>query len=172
MTRPDCLPSGRRLVLDDYAETPEEAIEQRLAIVEQPSPDPAALSPGEVLLRVRSAALSWVDLLMTSGQYQHRVPPPYTPGIEYAGEVLAVGSAVAPAQVAVGDRVLADTKKVGPRSLGDYQGAGGFATYAVVPADGVLKIPGALSFDQAATLRQPYETAYHCLIARADLQPG
>ena len=101
MTRPDCLPSGRRLVLDDYAETPEEAIEQRLAIVEQPSPDPAALSPGEVLLRVRSAALSWVDLLMTSGQYQHRVPPPYTPGIEYAGEVLAVGSAVAPAQVAV-----------------------------------------------------------------------
>ena len=172
MNRPPPLPPGRRLLLSDYAESPEEAIASMLTLVEQPAPDPAALRPHEVLVRVRAAAVSWVDLLMTSGQYQHKVPPPYTPGMEYAGEVLAVGPAVAPAQVAVGDRVMADTKKVGPRSFGEYQTVGGLATYAVLPADGVIRVPGPLSFEQAAGLLQAYETAYHCLVARAKLQPG
>ena len=116
--------------------------------------------------------MAWVDLLMTSGQYQHMPAPPYTPGMEYSGVVLATGSAVDPKRCAEGDRVLVDAMRVGPRSGGEYQRAGGFANYAVVPQQAVLRIPGKLSFDQAAILLQAYETAYHCLIARAQLKAG
>ncbi|TDK48132.1 NADPH:quinone oxidoreductase family protein [Antarcticimicrobium luteum] len=178
MTRTDTavltgpLPDGRQVVVTEFGETPAEAIETFIELRPQPAPDPAGLGPQEVLLRIRSAAVSWVDLLMTSGQYQHMPAPPYTPGMECAGEVLATGSEVAAAHCRPGARVLVDTMKVGPRSSGAYRGVGGLASYAVVPADAVLPIPGDLSFDQAAMLLQAYETAYHCLVARGNLQPG
>jgi NADPH:quinone reductase-like Zn-dependent oxidoreductase len=53
-----------------------------------------------VLIAIQSASVGWVDLLMTSGQYQHMPHPPYTPGLEYSGLVAAVGAAVDPASVA------------------------------------------------------------------------
>jgi NADPH2:quinone reductase len=123
-----------------------------------------------VLVRVRSAAVGWVDLLMASGQYQHVATPPYTPGLESAGEVLAVGDEVEPARV--GQRVIVDGFVAGPRSLGPYQQAGSFATYVVVPVEAVLPIPGRLSFDQAAGLLSSYETAFHCLVTRGRVQAG
>lgn len=166
------LPAGHRVVVTEFAEDPASAIEHHLQLTEQPAPDPAQLKPGEVLLRIRSAAVAWVDLLMTSGQYQHMPHPPYTPGMEFAGDVLAVGTDVSPAQVAVGDRVFADFMQVGPRSLGDYQHASGFATYAVLPAEAVYRIPDGLSYDEACNLLGNYETAYHALITRGQLQPG
>lgn len=164
------LPAGRRIVVSEFAESPEEAIERYMRIEPQPAPDPAALKPDEVAMRIRSAALSWVDLLMTSGQYQHMPKPPYTPGMEYAGEIVAVGPAVT--KFRPGDRVMADSMHVGPRSLGDYREASGLATYAVLPETWTLPIPGDLSFDRAAVLLQAYETAWHCLIARGRLQAG
>src|SRR5690606_10125703 len=115
---------------------------------------------------------SWVDMLMTSGQYQHMASPPYTPGLEYSGVVLAVGSEVDATRCRTGDGVIVDFMLAGPRSYGDYQHAGGFATYAVVPQEAVHRIPAGLSFDQAANLLGAYETAYHCLITRAQLQRG
>lgn len=166
------LQPGRRVVLTEYAETLEEALEKHLHLVEQSPPAAPDLKPHEVLIRIRSSGVAWVDLLMTSGQYQHMAPPPYTPGLEFAGEVIAVGAGVDTSQCSVGDRVLSDFMKVGPRSYGDYQRAGGFATYAVVPADAVLPIPGDFSFDEAAVFLQAYETAYHCLVARGNLQRG
>jgi NADPH2:quinone reductase len=111
-----------------------------------------------------------VDLIMTSGQYQHPPKPPYTPGLEYAGVVAWTGSAVT--NVAVGDRVLVDPFTAGPRSSGAYQQWGGFATYAVAPSDAVHRIPGKLSFDQACNLLGNYETAYHCLVVRGRVQAG
>ena len=166
------FPKGQRVVVTEFADDPASAIERHLQLIEQPAPNPDQLKPGEVLLRVRSAAVAWVDLLMTSGQYQHMPQPPYTPGMEFAGDVLAVGAGVAPAQVAVGDRVFADFMQVGPRSLGDYQHASGFATYAVLPASAVLRIPEGFSYDEACNLLGNYETAYHALITRGQLQPG
>ena len=66
-------------------------------------------------------------------------------------------------------RVLVDPFLAGPRSLGAYQAYGGFASYAVAPAEAVLPIPGDLSFDQACNLLGNYETAYHCLVTRGAL---
>ena len=121
---------------------------------------------GQVVVAVKSAAVGWVDVLMTSGQYQHVPEPPYTPGLEYAG-VVVEGEGFAP-----GDEVLVDPFLAGPRSHGAYRAYGGFASYAVAPVDAVLQIPGALSFDQACNLLGSYETAYHCLVTRGRLQPA
>ena len=86
----------------------------------------------DVIVAIRSASVGWVDLLMTSGQYQHMPKPPYVPGLEYAGVVAWVGAEVGSA-LAIGDGVMLDGLLAGPRSLGDYQDQGGFATYAVAP---------------------------------------
>jgi NADPH2:quinone reductase len=144
-----------------------DAIEHHLRVVDQPAPAPER--PEDVVVAVHSAALNWVDLMMTSGQYQHLPKPPYTPGLEYAGEVVAAG---ADATRKVGDRVMLDGLLAGPRSLGDYQRWGGFATYAVAPDRALIPIPTPLDFDQAASLLGAYETAYHVLLHRGRIQPG
>jgi NADPH2:quinone reductase len=133
-------------------------------------PDPATLGPRDVLIAVKSAQVGWVDLIMASGQYQHVPSPPYCPGLEYAGTVAWIGAEVT--TVAVGDAVMVDGFLAGPRSLGAYQRWGGFASYAVAPAEAVLRIPGGLSFDEACSLLGNFETAYHCLVARGRLQAG
>ena len=159
---------GRRVVLASFADNPLEAIDH-MTLEYQPAPDAATLSPGDVGIAIKSAQVGWVDLLMTSGQYQHAPKPPYTPGLEYAGEVVATGRDVADLQV--GNAVLVDGFLAGPRSLGGHQTWGGFATYAVAPAQAVRRIPGKLTMDQACCLLGNYETAYHGLVARGKVGP-
>lgn len=159
------------MVVAQFAESPPEAIESGMSLVDMPAPDPATLGARDVIVRVESAAVGWVDLLMTSGQYQHMPKPPYTPGLECAGTVAWVGPEARGA-ISVGDRVIVDGLFAGPRSLGAYQPWGGFATYVVGPVEAMIKIPGGLSFDHAAALLGSYETAYHCLVTRGRLSSG
>jgi NADPH:quinone reductase len=163
------LPPGHQVVISELGDAPLEALDRRAQLVAMPAPDPRALAPRDVIIAIRSASVGWVDLLMTSGQYQHVPTPPYTPGLEYAGTVAWAGP---DAGFAVGERVLVDGFLAGPRSSGAYRGYGGFASYAVAPAEAVHRIPGALSFDQACNLLGNYETAYHGLVTRGRLQPG
>ncbi len=164
------LPPGRRAVLHALTDSPLAIVEHGLALEDQPAPDPATLAPDEVLIAVRSAAVGWVDLLMTSGQYQHVPEPPYTPGLEFAGEIVGRGRDVQ--GLAVGAEVIADGLLTGPRSLGAHRRFGGFASYAVAPARAVLPLPPGLSLDEGACLLGGYETAYHALVHRARVQPG
>lgn len=161
---------GQRVVVAEFGETPPEAIEQHLSLQPMEEPDLAALKPTDVVIAVKAASVGWVDLLMTSGQYQHQRPPPYTPGLEYAGVVEKAGAQVT--QVKPGDAVVVDPFLAGPRSLGDYQAWGGFATWAVCPEEAARPLPGAMGFDQACNLFGNYETAWHCLVARGRLKAG
>jgi NADPH2:quinone reductase len=136
------------------------------------APEPATLGPRDVIVEIRSASVGWVDLLMSSGQYQHMASPPYTPGLEYAGVVAWTGAEVAPERLAPGDAIYVDGLLAGPRSLGAYQAWGGFASYAVAPMEAVRRLPAEFSFDQGCNLLGNYETAYHCLVARGELQVG
>jgi NADPH2:quinone reductase len=163
-------PAGQRVVVSQFGEDPMQALADHMTLESMPAPDPAALAAHDVIVEVRAASVGWVDLLMTSGQYQHAPKPPYTPGLEYAGVVAWTGPEVT--HVRAGDRVLVDPFLAGPRSLGAYQAWGGFASYAVAPADAVHAIPADLSFDQACNLLGNYETAYHCLVTRGALQAG
>jgi NADPH:quinone reductase len=110
--------------------------------------------PAEVKIRLRARGVSYTDVLRIAGQYHVQTPPPFIPGGEAAGEVLALGAGVA--GLNVGDRVLC---------------GGGFAEETVQPADGVIKLPDTVSFETAAAFRSNYTTAYYAL-QRGRLRPG
>jgi NADPH2:quinone reductase len=169
-TEPRLRP-GRKVIVSELGESPLEAIDTFATLEAMEPPDTTKLAPHDVVVAVKSASVGWVDLLMTSGQYQHMPKPPYCPGLEYAGEVAWKGPGVGE-RFALGDAVLVDGFLAGPRSVGAYQGSGGFASYAVVPVEALQRIPKGLSFDQACNLLGNYETAYHCLVTRGRLQAG
>ncbi len=76
------MTQGHKVVVSTFADNPMDAVAHHLSLQPMPQPDPARLAPHDVLIRIRSAAVGWVDLLMTSGQHQHMPQQPYTPGME------------------------------------------------------------------------------------------
>jgi NADPH:quinone reductase len=160
----------RRAVVDALAETTEEALVRGLRFEDDAMPDAGQLAPDDVVIAVRSANVGWVDLLMMSGQYQHVPEPPYTPGLEFAGEIVARGTAVT--QIEIGAAVIADGLSTGPRSLGKHRRWGGFASFAIAPAHAVIPLPLGFSYDEGACLLGGTETAYHALVHRARVQRG
>jgi NADPH2:quinone reductase len=163
--------TGHRVIVTALAESADQAIAgDTFRLEPMDFPDTTSLAAHDVVIAVQSAAVGWVDLIMASGQYQHLLTPPYTPGLEYAGTVAWVGSGVT--EVVVGDAVIADGFHAGPRSKGNYQRWGGFATWAVAPGHAVVKKPHNLDFDQASSVFGNYETAYHGLITRGRLTPN
>ena len=125
------------------------------AVREIPTPRPG---PGEVLVRVRAASVNFPDLLMTRGEYQFKPPLPFTPGLDLAGEVAALGEGVT--SLAVGDAVVGGAR------------LGGFAEYAVLSANALKPKPERLSFAEGAAYGAAYLTAYVALVRRARLEPG
>jgi len=116
-------------------------------LVERPAPEPG---PGEVRVRVRAAAVNFPDLLMTRGAYQLKPELPFVPGLEFAGEVDALGADVQ--GWARGDAV------VGANRLG------AMAEYCIVPASALRPKPAALSMEDAAAYGVAYLTAYVALV--------
>lgn len=127
----------------------------RLVIEDGPDPEPA---PGQVLVAVRAAGVNFVDALFVQGRYQIKPPLPFTPGSEVAGDVLALGEGVDGLEV--GDRVLA------------MPWLGGYASHLAVPAAGVVAIPDALTYGQAAALVQSYGTMLFSLTRRTTVATG
>jgi NADPH2:quinone reductase len=125
-----------------------------LVVEELPEPTPG---PGQVLVRVHAAAVNFPDVLLIGGKYQLRVPVPFTPGSELAGEVLAVGD---DAGFRPGERVSGTVL------------SGAFAEQAVVDARGVTAIPDGVDFAEAAAFGVTYRTAYHALRSVGDVAPG
>ncbi len=62
-----------------------------LKLEDIPSPEPG---PGEIRVAVHAAGVNFADTLMIKGSYQHKPPLPFTPGMEAAGDVIAVGDGV------------------------------------------------------------------------------
>jgi NADPH2:quinone reductase len=126
-----------------------------LVMDELPSPDAA---PGQVVIDVAACAVNFPDVLMIEDKYQFKPPRPFAPGGEVAGVVKAVGAGVG--HVQPGDRVLGKML------------AGGMAEEVAVDAAGVVKIPDAMPFDEAAAFLMTYGTSHHALKDRAALKPG
>jgi NADPH2:quinone reductase len=125
----------------------------RLAEIAEPEP-----GPGQVKVRVRAASVNFPDLLMTRGEYQLKPPLPFTPGLDLAGEVAALGEGVT--AFAVGDAVVGGAR------------LGGFAEFVVLEASALSRKPERLSFAKAAAYPAAYLTAYVALVRRANVQPG
>src|SRR5215831_321762 len=67
-------------------------------------PDPPPPGAGEVQVRISARGVQYVDVLMLAGKYQFKPEPPFIPGGEAAGEVVAIGAGVG--EFRVGDKVM------------------------------------------------------------------
>ena len=119
--------------------------------------DPAP-GPGEILVEVHAAAVSFMDALMVSGRYQMRPATPFVPGSDAVGVVVDLGRGVT--RFRLGDRVACTR----------YVGAHG--ELMVVDEWSAVRIPDSVPFEQAATLLYAYGTAYYALVERARLRAG
>lgn len=122
-----------------------------------PLPAPA-LAAQQVLVRTRAASLNFPDVLMTRGAYQLKPELPFVPGVEGAGEVVAVGSAVS--HLRVGDAVVAMNRQ------------GALAEMMVAQASAVHALPAGLSWAEAAAYSVAGLTAYVALVHRGRVQAG
>jgi putative PIG3 family NAD(P)H quinone oxidoreductase len=127
-----------------------------LALSEVDVPAPGR---GEVRVRVRATAVNRADLLQRMGLYP--APPDVPadiPGLEFAGEVEALGEGAS--ELAVGDRVFGLT------------GGGGYAEALVTHARALTRIPERLSFVEAAAVPEAFITAWDAMVTQARLSAG
>ncbi|HAI31746.1 NAD(P)H-quinone oxidoreductase [Thalassospira tepidiphila] len=114
--------------------------------------------PDDVLIRVAASGVNRPDLMQVAGMYP---PPPGAseiPGLELAGEIVAIGSNVT--DWACGDKVCALVT------------GGGYAQYAAVPAAQCLPVPDGLTMTQAAGLPETFFTVWHNVFDKAALKTG
>jgi putative PIG3 family NAD(P)H quinone oxidoreductase len=126
-----------------------------LRLGQRPLPRPAA---GEALIRVAAAGVNYPDLLQRQGKYP---PPPGAsdiPGLEVAGEVVAVGEGTT--SVCVGEQVCA------------LLTGGGYAEYCVAPAPQCLPVPRGMNAVSAAALPETFFTVWVNVFDRGRLRSG
>jgi NADPH:quinone reductase-like Zn-dependent oxidoreductase len=154
----------------------------KLEIAEMPEPSAQA---GEVLLRVRAAAMNHLDLWARRGMPGIEIPLPHIGGSDIAGEVVSAGAGVEGvaegARVAVNPGLWDGTCEwclkgqhslcVNYRIIGEHTN-GGFAEYVAVPATNLISIPDNFSFEQAAAVPLVFLTAWRALITQARLRAG
>ena len=126
---------------------------EALTVADVPAPKPKA---DEALVQIKVAGVNFIDVYFREGRYPATVP--FINGQEASGVVAEVGSEVT--NVRVGDRVA-------------YTGTlGSYAEYAAVPAARLVKIPEALSFEQAAAAMLQGMTAHYLVFSTYKLQKG
>ncbi len=138
-------------------------------------PDPVPQA-GEVLLKVRAAALNRLDVFLRSGATS--MPGftlPHIGGFDFAGEVAAVGPGVDPKRI--GEQCVVNARVTGPAARGrlDILGIarpGGFAECVCVPAHCLAPKPARYSWEESAAFGCVYLTAWYGLILQAALKPG
>ncbi len=126
-----------------------------LKIEQQNLPPPAE---GEARVRMRAASLNFPDVLMTQGKYQLKPPLPFVPGMEGAGEVIALGEGVH--EVRVGDEVVVASR------------FGMIAEEVNVLANTLRPKAAAMTWAEAASYPAAWLTAYVALVRRGALQRG
>ncbi len=128
---------------------------ENLTIEELPDPVPG---PGQVVVDIRAAAITFPDTLIIENRYQFRGEPPFVVGGEVGGTIAAVGPDVD--GLAVGDDVVGGG------------GTGGFAEQVLLDASSVRKLPPGLGHAEATGYGYAYGTGHYGLKYRGNLKPG
>jgi NADPH2:quinone reductase len=121
-----------------------------------PVPDPG---PHQVVVAVHVCALNFADSLLCAGTYQQKPDPPFTPGLELSGTVVAAGPEAA---LAVGTRVAGSP----------LLPHGGLADHALAADHDVFELPDTIGDPAAAAMHVTYQTGWFALHRRARLRPG
>lgn len=139
-----------------------------------PDPEPG---PGDVLIRLRAAALNYIDVAVATGSFPGATLP-MVPVADGAGDVVAVGAGVT--SVALGDRVVPHFMPgwldgpMRPERIAAMRGItlpGSLSEYVAVPAHSVVHLPEHLDFMQGATLPIAATTAWNA-VRSAQVRPG
>lgn len=149
----------------------------RLQLVDRPVPAPKA---GEVLVRIRATGLNARDLsIMQRNLFGYEIPPTHIPLSDIAGDVVAVGDGVT--AVDPGDRVTMthywrwlDGNWHESMREEDYAMTldGFLVEQAVVPAAALIKVPDAISYEQASTLQSAGLTAWNAVVENGRVKAG
>jgi len=133
-----------------------------------PDPKPAA---GEVLVRVNATALNYHDIFTRRGMPGIKVPLPCIMGIDFAGEIAALGEGVR--DWAIGDRVMMDPvdRVSGGGLLGEMR-PGGLAEYCAVPTHNLMRLPANVPYELAACLPVAYGTALRMMVTNGQVKAG
>ena len=113
---------------------------------------------GQILIKVAAAGVNRPDILQRQGGYPPPAGAPLTPGLEVAGEVVALGQGVN--RYHLGDKVCALVP------------GGGYAEYAVAAEDNALPVPAGLSMIEAAAIPETYFTVWTNVFQRGGLKAG
>lgn len=127
-----------------------------MRIEEVPDPVPGE---GEVLVKLHAAGVNPVDTYIRAGNYGSVAVPPYTPGIDGAGVIEAVGPGV-------------KHRKVGQRVYVAWCLTGTYAEKTLCKEFQTHPLPESVSFAQGAAVGVPYGAAYRALFQKANAQPG
>lgn len=153
-----------------------------LEFADVPDPTPNA---GEVLVRLRAAALNRMDVMVRNGWPGLKLELPHINGADGAGEVAALGEGVSEFQA--GDRVVINANLGCGECEDCLRGQdnlcrhwhllgetvrGTYAQYVCVPARQLYKLPGDFDFHKAAAAALVYQTAWHSLVARGKVEAG
>ncbi|WP_299700242.1 medium chain dehydrogenase/reductase family protein [uncultured Pontibacter sp.] len=126
-------------------------LQLRTETLEEPGPD-------EVCVRVRAIGLNFADVFAMQGLYSATPAGSFIPGLEFAGEIVAVGESVGEWQV--GDRVMGVTK------------FGGYVSHINSHHRYVIPLPDRWSYEQGAGFLVQGLTAYYALKELGNLKPG
>jgi len=133
-------------------------------------PDPKP-GPGDVVLRVRATSLNYHDIFTRRGMPGIKVPMPCIMGLDFAGDIVAVGTEIT--EWKVGDRVLVDpVDRVGLGGLIGEVSHGGLAEFARVPAHHLVSLPTDVSYEEAACLPVAYGTALRMMCTIGKIKEG
>ena len=138
--------------------------------IERDFPDPA---PGanDVIVRVRATTLNYHDIFTRRGMPGIAVPMPCIMGIDFAGDIVAVGAGVTDWKA--GDRVMIDPiDRVGGGGLIGEMWHGGLAEYCRVPTHHLVALPTDVSYDAAACLPVAYGTAVRMMHTIGEVAAG
>jgi alcohol dehydrogenase len=133
-----------------------------------PDPEPAA---GEVIVRVKAASLNYHDIFTRRGMPGIKVPMPCIMGIDFAGEIAALGQGVT--DWTVGDRIMVDPvdRIAGGGLIGEVR-PGGLAEYCAVPTHHLVRLPPNVSYEAAACLPVAYGTALRMMVTIGQVKAG
>ncbi len=129
---------------------------ETMCLVDIPSPVAGA---GEVVVKLSAIGVNPVDTYIRSGLSRPDLKRPFTPGIDGAGVIIAVGNGV-------------KQRKVGERVYVMWSISGTYAEEVLCAESQVHPLPEAISFSQGAALGVPYCAAYRALFHRAHALPG
>jgi NADPH:quinone reductase-like Zn-dependent oxidoreductase len=139
--------------------------------IENDYPDPTP-APGEVVIAVKAATLNYHDIFTRRGMPGIKVPMPCIMGLDFAGDIAAVGPGVE-GNWRVGQRVMVDpVDRVGPGGLLGEMRPGGLAQYCAVPAHHLIELPPEVSYEAAAALPVAYGTAVRMMHTIGQVKQG